>query len=126
MKRVIIGGTSGIGEALADRWWKAGDDVVATKSRPHLLPEAAREWNTLVFSVGTLQPIGGFAASDQRWFDSLGVNLIQPLRTLRSALPLAGNDPCVIFFSGAGTNGPARDRSAYSASKIGQIKMVEL
>lgn len=86
-------------------------------------------WDLLIVAAGTEEPIGTFWECDaDAWDDSIRVNALGPLRLLRGLHPMRNTNgrPCVVFFSGSGTNSPAPMYSAYSASKIFLIKMCEL
>jgi NAD(P)-dependent dehydrogenase (short-subunit alcohol dehydrogenase family) len=153
---VILGVTSDIGRELAGRFIADGWAVVGTyRESAHLagLPTACRAfacdlesrrsvddfadacarepiiWDVLVVAVGTEEPIGPFWECDEdEWERGIGVNALAPLRVLRKIYPFrnASARPCVILFSGAGTNSAAPAYSAYCASKILLIKMCEL
>lgn len=86
-------------------------------------------WDLLMVAAGTEEPIGTFWECDaDTWDDNVRVNALGPLRLLRGLYPMrnATGRPCVVFFSGSGTNSPAPRYSAYCASKIFLIKMCEL
>lgn len=125
MKRIISGGTSEIAQAVAERW--KSDEVISTTLRPHLPKiDDCVGWNTLLLATGTLHPVGPFMDSNfYSWAESFGPNLFMPLDVLKELWPARGEDPCVIFFAGAGINGPATDRSAYAIAKAALVKMVE-
>lgn len=86
-------------------------------------------WNIWINAVGDLNPIGPFFKKDfLRWQESLNSNAIQPLRLLHSLWHFRNPNgkKYIVFFAGAGTNGPADNYSAYCTSKIILVKMVEL
>lgn len=129
-KRIISGGTSEIAQALVRRWVLDGDDVETTILRPHMPdPNKCIGWNTLVLATGTLHPAAPFVGMGDpgfmRWAESFGPNLFLPLDVLHKLWPMHGDDPCVIFFSGAGHNGKATNRSSYAIAKAALVKMVE-
>lgn len=128
MKRIISGGTSEISQACEARWRAAGDDVVTTVLRPHMPKiDDCAGWDTLLLSTGTMHPVGPFMGGDfYSWAESFGPNLFLPLDVVKELWPARGENPCVIFFAGAGINGPARDRSSYAVAKAALAKMVEL
>jgi NAD(P)-dependent dehydrogenase (short-subunit alcohol dehydrogenase family) len=153
---LILGITSDIGRELAVRFVADDWAVVGTyRQAAHLsgLPSACRVfpcdvesrpsvddfldacaranvvWDAVVVAVGTEEPIGSFWESDEdEWERGITVNALAPLRILRKVYRLRNptGRPCVIFFSGAGTNSAAPAYSAYCASKILLIKMCEL
>lgn len=86
-------------------------------------------WDVLVMAAGTEEPIGAFWDCDaDEWEENIQANALGPLRMVRALYPMRrqSGTPSVVFFSGAGTNGPAPSYSAYCASKILLIKMCEL
>jgi NAD(P)-dependent dehydrogenase (short-subunit alcohol dehydrogenase family) len=106
-------------------------DSASVAAAARELAEAAQEWDTLVLCPGTLDPVGAFVESSfDAWEESQRVNLTAPLRLVHDLLPMrnraAEHGPCVLFFAGSGTNGTAVNYSAYTAAKIGLIKVCEL
>lgn len=95
------------------------------------LGDAVEGWKAFVCCVGDLKPIGRFGDVDPAaWRRSLAVNALNPLSFLHALLPRRVRDlplgPLVAFFAGGGTNDAPTHYSAYTASKILLIKMVEL
>jgi NAD(P)-dependent dehydrogenase (short-subunit alcohol dehydrogenase family) len=95
------------------------------------LRDIASGWDALVLCPGTLEPVGPFVDNDfDAWEQSIRVNCTGPLRLVHDLLPVRDRDaehgPCVLFFSGGGTNGATLSYSAYTAAKITLIKMCEL
>jgi NAD(P)-dependent dehydrogenase (short-subunit alcohol dehydrogenase family) len=88
-------------------------------------------WDALVICPATLEPIGLFADCDfDEWARSFGRNFIEQMRVIRELLPARNLQnalgPCVICWAGGGVNSAPASVSAYTVSKIAQIKMVEL
>lgn len=90
-------------------------------------------WDVCVVAPGQLSPVGRFEHIDfDEWENSIKTNFLGPLRCVHSLLSLRRKhfdgvfSPIVIFFAGAGTNGPAPCYSSYAVSKIALIKMCEL
>ena len=84
-------------------------------------------WNELIVAPGTLEPIGPFAEVNfDDWANSVELNFISQLFVVHQLLPARAEQPQVIFFAGAATNGTADNFSAYAISKIALIKMTEL
>jgi NAD(P)-dependent dehydrogenase (short-subunit alcohol dehydrogenase family) len=93
--------------------------------------EAADGWDVVVFLSGEQSPVGDFAdVPFAEWDRSIQVNFLSQLSLLHALLPHRNTrtplGPLVIFFAGGGTNNAVVKYSAYTASKIGLIKMVEL
>lgn len=84
-------------------------------------------WDTLILSVGDINPVGKFfRVPFSKWEDSVDVNLVSQLGVLHSLYKYREPGASVAFFAGMGTNGPVDDQSAICLSKIALIKMVEL
>jgi NAD(P)-dependent dehydrogenase (short-subunit alcohol dehydrogenase family) len=149
---LIIGATSGIGEALTDHLRTLGEKVIGT-SRSILQSENGADesftldvssldsinsfvrrfsqeyvWERLVFCPAVMSPIGPFGEVNiDEWVSTFNINFTNQVYLLRKLLPSKGGEmPRVIFFAGGGTNSAPRDYSAYTISKIALIKLVEL
>ncbi|MBT6046053.1 MAG: SDR family oxidoreductase [Candidatus Scalindua sp.] len=151
---LIVGGNSGIGEDLAKRYTKDNVKVIGTyRQTPGVLTESSsgvdfyqldvtnpenidsfieylrdREyrWDIIVFSVGTLEPIGNFYDLDfNQWEQSYTANYFGQLRVMHGVRKLANPGATVIFFTGGAPSGVLQRFSAYSVAKIGLTKMVE-
>ena len=86
-------------------------------------------WDIFISCVGSMEPIDNFFACDfDMWERSVMLNSMAQLRFLHKMYPFRRKEKRsnVVFFAGAGTNGPATNYSAYCASKILLIKMCEL
>ena len=153
MRSLIISISSDIGQALALHFRSLGYEVAGTYRRdsPSLLnlksdcsielihcdlndpdsidkaiPLLKKPWDQLILAPGTLEPIGTFEETNfQTWKEGLNVNLLAPLQIVHALLPSRQKNARVLFFAGAGTNGPAPRYSCYALSKIGLIKMCE-
>ncbi len=153
MKRVIvIGANSGIGEDLALRYAREGACVIGTYRQSKNLIEsdnirlypldlAQKEsvrafraliavdnysWDLMIFSVGTMIPIGNFfEVEGEHWESSFNDNFFGQLRLLREVRSLANKGAAVIFFTGGAPGGVLENFSAYSVAKIALTKMVE-
>lgn len=149
---LIIGITSGIGEALAEHLRSLGEIVVGTSrsvsdSRVNMhevltldvssLDSATAfvenfskdyAWTKLVFCPAVMSPIGPFEEIDiDKWVATFNINFTNQVYLLRKLLPVCkGEMPRVIFFAGGGTNSAPKNYSAYILSKISLIKLVEL
>ena len=150
--------TSDIGVALAQRYSADGYIVAGTYRADKLLPELRKlpdchlfycdladpksvtesvnqfarlglQWETFVSLASHPPPLCGFFEGDfEAWSQSVHVNCIEQLRTLRLLHPL--RRPAAInhavFFAGPGTNNAVTNFSALTLSKIMLIKMCEL
>ncbi len=153
-KKVLIAGiTSGIGEGLAKLF--LNDDALVSGtyrnkldvnkidceisryyldlSRPDSLDKLCHDfksknyqWDVLIISIATLEPIGSFLATDfGEWEQSFDVNYFGQLQLLHSLHKFHAHDATVVFFTGGAPNGVLEKYSAYSVAKIGLTKMVE-
>ena len=87
------------------------------------------KWNLWINAIGLLEPIGPFFfLKYKKWINSFTINCLSPLIILHRTWALRSKTDMtnVLFFAGAGTNGPASNYSAYCLAKICLIKMVEL
>jgi NAD(P)-dependent dehydrogenase (short-subunit alcohol dehydrogenase family) len=160
MHVIIISVSSDIGTALAETWSMKGWKVYGTyrtktaslealEARFELsltqcdltsyssieracsyLIQMCPSWDCLVFSPGTLDPIGPFEkALFDEWEKSIQVNFIQQMRILHSLLPTRSRhtmrEPAVLLFAGGGINNAVINYSSYTLSKIALIKMCE-
>jgi NAD(P)-dependent dehydrogenase (short-subunit alcohol dehydrogenase family) len=95
------------------------------------LRDLCPQWDVIVMATGTQMPVGPFMTCDfNQWDDSIKVNFTNQLRIVHEMLPTRNlknrMGPCVLFFSGGGTNNAVLNYSAYTISKIALIKMCEL
>jgi NAD(P)-dependent dehydrogenase (short-subunit alcohol dehydrogenase family) len=153
---IVVGISSDIGRELASRlvadgWTVSGTfrqkanvrglppsvsvtpcDLTSRQSIDSAVEALRREsvaWDVLVLAAGTVEPVGAFWDCDSNeWEESIQANALGPLRIVRALYPTRSRigTPGIVFFSGAGSNGPAPSYSAYCASKILLIKMCEL
>lgn len=150
---LIIGANSGIGEALAARYINDGVNVVGTyrsnickniqvngielyqldindnesiKEFSSKLQYDHYSWDLVIFSVGTLEPIGNFQSVEfEEWQNSFSTNFFGQLHLLRRLRNLASTSATVVFFTGGAPGGVLPNYSAYSVAKIALTKMVE-
>ena len=155
MKQVlIIGINSGIGKALAGRYVEDGAKVLGTYRQVQsssidytdnidsyqldiTMPQSISDfieylqnknyqWDIVVFSVGTLEPIGDFFDLEfDQWEHSYSTNFFGQLKVMHGIRKLAKQDATVVFFTGGAPSGVLQKFSAYSIAKIGLTKMVE-
>lgn len=89
------------------------------------------QWDVLVMCPGTQDPVGAFSGcSFDEWEESVRVNFTSQMRIIHELLPSRRInsilEPCVLLFTGGGTNNAPVNYSAYIVSKIALIKMCEL
>lgn len=153
-KNILIAGiTSGIGEDLAQLYLNDGAFVSGTYrnkldvdkiddkiSSYHLdlseqssleklcddLRSINYQWDVLIISIATLEPIGSFLSTDfGDWKQSFDINYFGQLQLLHSLHEFHGADATIVFFTGGAPNGVLEKYSSYSVAKIGLTKMVE-
>lgn len=96
------------------------------------LAEKVGKWDVLVMCPATQEPVGNFIGCNfNAWEESIGINFTSHYRIIHDLLPFRNlernnYEPCVLFFAGGGTNNATINYSAYTISKIAQIKMCEL
>ena len=150
---LIAGVTSGIGEGLARLYRRAGTAVTGTYRRAEDadrlvegvsghrvdvtdgasvaalaadLKSAGYRWDMLISSIGTLEPIGAFHATDfEDWRRSFEANYFGQLHLVHALRALHAPGATVVFFTGGAPNGVLPRFSAYSVAKIALTKMVE-
>ncbi len=88
-------------------------------------------WDTLVLAPGLQDPVGSFSTIDfDEWSRSITVNFVNQMRIIHRLLPYRNEimdlGPMVLMFAGGGTNNATQKYSAYTISKIAEIKMCEL
>lgn len=88
-------------------------------------------WDVLCIAPASLDPVGDFVKVDiNEWESSIYLNFTSQMRIIHQMLPArdleCNNGPVVILFAGGGTNNATTKYSAYTVSKIAQIKMTEL
>jgi len=153
-KNILIAGvTSGIGEELAELYLNDGAQVSGThriKSDTKKLNSDIQyhylnmsdassleslcghfeatgyQWDVLILSIGTLEPIGSFLSTNfTQWKESYEVNYFGQLELLHAIHKFHSPDATVAFFTGGAPNGVLDKYSSYSVAKIGLTKMVE-
>lgn len=117
LSAIIIGASSGIGQALTQRWLKAGwkvsgtyrtknprvselenlgavltccnlDDLSSINSVCQELKKTCPAWDVLVVCPASLEPIGLFIdLAVEDWADSLSLNFISQMRVVHQLLP---------------------------------------
>ncbi len=95
------------------------------------LQQKGKNWDVLMSCSGNQNPINSFENCNfKEWETSIEINLLRQLQIIHALLPsrnLQGSiEPCVLTFAGGGTNNATQNYSAYTISKIGLIKMMEL
>jgi NAD(P)-dependent dehydrogenase (short-subunit alcohol dehydrogenase family) len=151
---VIIGASSDIGSALAERYLRRGDRVwgtfrseTATTERLRAAgatlvaadisaPEAIKEfadrlrvegigWHRLISAVGLLAPIGPFFETDfEEWERSVQVNSTAQLRALHALRPLQSKEEPARCILFAG-GGTNGPFDSYSAYCLGKLMLIK-
>ncbi len=152
---LIIGISSGIGSAIAERLSEVGHKVSGTtrkgdrssvekegqrniyyldiskkKNIKKFLKEyqSSEEWDNLIVCPGKLEPIVKFESCDiQEWSESFEINFTNQIILLHGLIKARSKEKGrVIFFAGGGTNSATPSFSAYTTAKIALIKIIEL
>lgn len=89
------------------------------------------EWDVVVMCPGTQDPVGAFIEYNfDEWEASVRVNFTSQMHIIHELLSSrrvnSALGPCVLLFTGGGTNNAPVNYSAYIVSKIALIKMCEL
>jgi NAD(P)-dependent dehydrogenase (short-subunit alcohol dehydrogenase family) len=89
------------------------------------------DWNLVVLSVGTLNPIGRIIDTNfDEWEKSIQVNFLNQLFFISEVLRKTDLTPnlrrTILTFAGSGTNSAPVNFSAYTLSKVALIKATEL
>ena len=152
MKYIFIAGASDIGEEIINSLSKSKNKIIYTyrnsklkknhNINAHKLDIADRDeiknfvknkdlknWDQLTVLPATQKPIGLFNKNDpEEWVSSIDLNFTNQMYLVRKLLPLRNKKKIksIIFWAGGGTNNSTKNYSAYTVSKIAQIKMAEL
>ena len=153
MKTIIIGGFSGIAEEIIKSLEKRKNEIVYTfnntyskkfkKFKGYKLDISStksiddfskkkdvKNWDNLIVMPATLKPIGLFdevKAAD--WSASVDLNFSNQMYLINKLYRkrrVSNKNKTIILWAGGGTNKATKYYSAYTISKIAQIKMAEL
>ena len=151
--RIILGGNSVIGQAIAKNWCQKNYDVIATvrdirhelnafvnqqiicdflssssvDTAMQQIIDKGKKWHALALLVGTMEPLGHFETTEfKAWENNITVNFTNTLRSIHHLLPYRDKNSYIFLFSGGGNASAPKGVSAYVASKIALIKMCEL
>ena len=123
MRAFIIGSESDIAAGLrhflnADGWsvhgWARGEAL-------ELVP-----WDLIIITLGRVAPVGKWMDNDpDEWDKCVESNLLLPVRLLRRLWHKRETGASVCFFAGSNPQKPMAGYSAYNASKMGLLKLVE-
>ncbi len=84
------------------------------------------KWDVCIITIGTVKPVGLWHSVDNwEWAECVDSNLTTPFMLLRSFWPQRKPDAKVIFFAGSNPQKIMDGYSAYNASKMALIKLVE-
>lgn len=106
-------------------------DVDSIKKVCSQLADQFGEWDVLVVCPASLEPVGLFEEINfDDWRRSIELNFTNQLGFIHALLPNRrageGECPSVITWAGGGVNDAPQRYSAYTLSKIAQVKMMEL
>jgi NAD(P)-dependent dehydrogenase (short-subunit alcohol dehydrogenase family) len=120
-KRIIVGGTSAIGSAVAASWAE-DDDYIQATTRPHI--PAVESCDTLLLTTGHLH-IGPMSTNYPAFYATMRPNLLNPLFSLHLLYPHLRPNAHIIFLAGSGLAKSAPYNGFYTATKIALARMVE-
>ncbi len=84
------------------------------------------KWDVCIITVGAVKPVGLWHSVDKwEWAECVNSNLTTPFMLLRAVWDLRQPDAKVIFFAGSNPQKIMDGYSAYNASKMALIKLVE-
>lgn len=88
-------------------------------------------WDVIVMCPASMNPIGSFESCDFKdWAASVEMNFLSTMKFIHCLLPLrerkSNSLPTIITWAGGGVNSAPVNYSAYTVSKISQLKMMEL
>ena len=154
MKYIFVSGSSDIGSAIIDDLIRKGHDIIFTynsrkvarfkkllcfkldiSSRENIQEFAKNKelnnWDHLVVLPGVQNPIGLFnETSCEDWANSIDINFTNQMYLIREMIPKKSNRKnqikSIILWAGTGSNSAPKYYSAYTISKVAQIKMAEL
>jgi NAD(P)-dependent dehydrogenase (short-subunit alcohol dehydrogenase family) len=83
-------------------------------------------WDLCLITIGRVAPVGNWwEQPEDQWNECIYSNLVAPFFLLRDIWPWAKTDARVCFFAGSNPNQIMPGYSAYNASKMGLLKLVE-
>lgn len=119
----ILGGRSDIAIDLAQRLSKDGWGI-ASWARGSAMPET--KWDLCIIAIGRVHPVGWWWDNHEAdWDDCVVANLIDPVRLLRYIWGQRKPGARVCFMAGSNPQKIMDGYSAYNASKMGLLKVVE-
>lgn len=149
-KILIVGASSGLGEALAAHYQNEGRQVytaarrrfsenlrVQTNFRVNLnsgrgLPRIAKRFSQqsclVIITAGVIGSGESITKSKMKqWKTTLNTNLLGPLRVFRALHDVVARDSIFVFFSGGGVGGHSHQQQAadYVVSKTGLVALCE-
>lgn len=152
---IVISASSDIGMSFLKNRFRSGDNLIGTyrnksnkrnisnfcnysffldlfdeTSLDNFINDLAQKnirWNRVLFCPCQPYPYKSFFKTKfSDWQNSFILNSINQLKILHKLYSLRSKEAKVLFFAGAGTNGPVDQFSAYCSAKVHLIKMVEL
>ncbi len=134
---LILGGTSGIGKAIADRLLSFGADVTVAGSEIHIQdPESLKRfedhsWDIIVHSMGAMKignkPIIELVEnlSYNEWDQGLKINLTSAFLVAKLALKTMSEGGHLLFIGSSSAKRGRRKFGLYSAAKAGLVNFVQ-
>lgn len=134
---LVLGGTSGIGKAIAERLLSFGADVTIAGSeiqvqKPDSLDRFRdRRWDIIIHSMGVMK-IGEKSIitlvenlSYDEWDEGFKINLTSAFLTVKLAMKTMNNGGHLLFIGSSAAKRGRKNFSLYSAAKAGLVNFVQ-
>jgi len=118
---IILGSNSEIAKGIAPLLQADGWEIHGkARGTPFV------DWDLIISCIGTVAPVGPWHEQDhEQWVNGLDTNLLIPLLLVRQLWKLRKPNPTVCFLAGSNPQMIMDGYSAYNASKMALLKLVE-
>lgn len=123
MNCILLGSNSDIAKAIKPML-EADGYTVHGWAREQELPSVV--WDLLIITIGKVAPVGLWhEQGHEKWDECVRSNLLLPLKLLRRLWNLRKPNATVIWFAGSNPQKIMDGYSAYNASKMAVLKLIE-